>query len=88
MDNQQEIKFYEIEFKDGYSMAIKGIRQPTVKEAQDFYDRTIGLNKTGLARTDATTVVNVLDITEDETKHFFDTRNIDNWEVFGIFGQN
>lgn len=88
MNVQQEIKFYEIEFKDGYSMAIKGIRQPTIEEAQDFYDKTIGFDKTSLARTDATTVVNVLDITEDETKHFFDTRNIDNWEVFGIFGQN
>ena len=73
--------FYEIFFADGYSIAIKGVRMPTVNEAQNFYDTTS--RRVGALHDDAHTVTEVKEITEYETKTFFDCSKIDEWPVFG-----
>ena len=77
-----DIKFYEMFLGDGYSIAIKGVRQPSVAEAQEFYDRTS--KRVGADHSDeAHTVVKIEEITEYEVQNFFDTSHIDEWEVFG-----
>ena len=84
-----EIKFYEICFAvsedgvAGYSIAIKGVRKPTLKEAQSFIQDQI--DRTGLSP-EWKIVEDVREISEDEVRNFFDTDNIDEWPVFGLVG--
>ena len=35
----QNISFYELDFDSGYGMVIKGIREPDIKEAQNFIEK-------------------------------------------------
>lgn len=71
----RRVKFYEVEFADGYSIAIKGMARPTLEAASRFCAKEV--SKCG-------PVVAVYDLTLDEVKTFFDTDNIDNWPVFGV----
>lgn len=71
----RRVKFYEVEFADGYSIAIKGLARPTLEAASRFCYKEVA--KCGPA-------VAVYDLTLDEVKAFFDTDNIDNWPVFGM----
>lgn len=64
-------KFYEVSFKNGYSIAIKGARQPSLAEAAYFCGWEHG------------TAVDVREINEYETKTFFDCSKIDEWPIFG-----
>lgn len=64
------MKFYEVEFEDGFSIAIKGTRMPTVEEAEHFCQYKYAK------------AVNVLEITEEEARNFFDCSKIDDWPVF------
>lgn len=71
----RRVKFYEVEFADGYSIAIKGLARPTLEAASRFCAKEVA--KCGPA-------VAVYDLTLGEVKAFFDTANIDNWPVFGM----
>ena len=68
----QQIQFYEVEFKDGFSIAIKGVRAPSLKEADEFCRYKYG-PATGITA-----------IPESEVQSFYDCRNIDNWPIFGL----
>lgn len=65
------MKYYEVMFDDGYSIAIKAEREPTLEEAQEFCQYKYGK------------AIEVLQIDEYETRTFFDCSNIDNWPIFG-----
>ena len=67
------IRFFEVMFEDGYSIAIKATRRPLCTEAYKF---TLPDNKRGHA------VTEIVELTEDEVRQFFDCTHIDNWPVF------
>ena len=85
-----ETKFYEVElwkdYKDengnidggitDYSLCIKGIREPSIIEAEHFLAEDIkALGYKGVTR--------VFEIPEEEAHNFFDTEHIENWRIFG-----
>lgn len=67
------IRFFEVMFDDGYSIAIKATRRPLCAEAYKF---TLPDNKRGHA------VTEIVELTENEVRQFFDCTHIDNWPVF------
>jgi len=73
MENKN-INYYEAEFSDGYSICIKGERKPTITEANEFLKVDCMNMKT--------TVINVLDIDNNEAHNFFDMSNEDKFPVF------
>lgn len=68
------IKYYEVSLADGYSIAIKGVRAPSLDEASLFLKRDL---KPG------DKVVDVTEIPEEEVRLFFECEYIDQWPVFG-----
>jgi hypothetical protein len=72
-----KVNYYEIDFGHEWSMVIKGIRKPTIEEAEEFCKNDV--EKTGwhvIAVGDAETY--------DEVAPFFDMSNDDKFPVFGI----
>ena len=69
----QNISFYELDFDSGYGMVIKGIREPDIKEAQNF------IEKYGSKEI----VIGIFPITEKEARLFYDFGNEQNWPIFG-----
>jgi hypothetical protein len=68
-----EVKYFEVKFADGYSIACKGERVPSLDEVKVFCvasAATFG------------EIVCVLEIDYDEVVNHFDTDNIENWPVF------
>ena len=65
-------KFYEVMFNDGFSIAIKGIREPTLREAAQFCGYGFGCP------------TEVKEIPESDVIDFFDHDNIESWPVFGV----
>ena len=65
--------YFEVEFADGYSIACKGERIPTIEETAVFCSADI--EKYG-------SVVSVTEIGYDEMAKFFDIDDIDNWPIF------
>ena len=79
-----EIKFFEICMSyepDGTNndcwICIKGVRQPTVEEANEFLKEDC--KEYGEGRK----VISVDPLTENEAKAFYDLSNVENWLVFG-----
>lgn len=68
------MKYFEADFEDGYSVACRGLRIPTIAEANEFCTRDFK---------ECGQVVEVLEIDFEEVKLFFDTDNFDNWPIFG-----
>ena len=84
------MKYFEVEFwkdyidengkVDGgitdYSICIKGLRKPSVVEAELFCAKDIeALGYKGVTR--------VTELTEKEVHNFYDDENIDKWPIFG-----
>lgn len=67
-----EVKFYEVEFDDGFSIAIKSLYAPSHKDAAGFCFYRYG------------SVKSVTEIPESEVRAFFDCSNIDKWPVLGL----
>ncbi|MGN8969859.1 hypothetical protein [Intestinimonas sp. HCP28S3_D6] len=67
-----KVSFYELDFESGYGMVIKGTRDPSVEEAQDF------ISKHG---TDEV-VIGVFPISREEAENFYDFTYEENWPVF------
>jgi hypothetical protein len=72
-----EIKYYEVEFDDGYSIAIKGIKKPTKWQATRFL-------RSDMKQLNLKKVVNILEITKEEAFNFFDMENEVNFPIFGV----
>ena len=73
MANIPTVKYYEVEFEDGRSVAIKGLARPTLEAAERFCK----MPQCGK-------VVAVYDLTRKEVETFFDTTGIEYWRVFGF----
>ena len=71
-----KINFYEICLSDGYSICIKGIRKPTIEEAENFLTEQ---EKHGRFIEEVRA-----DLDEEYARESFDCSNIDNWPVFGM----
>ncbi|BAL85133.1 hypothetical protein SELR_pSRC300600 (plasmid) [Selenomonas ruminantium subsp. lactilytica TAM6421] len=74
------MKYYELIFGNykenpDWSIVIKGIRKPTVIEANEFCASDVAYYGE---------VTEVFDISEDDVYTDFHTENIDNWPVFGL----
>ena len=84
------MKYFEVEFwrdyidengkVDGgitdYSMCIKGIREPSIIEAELFLSKDIkAFGYQGITR--------ITEISEEEVHNFYDDENIDKWPIFG-----
>lgn len=72
------IKYYEVSLADGYSIAIKGVRAPSLDEAALFLKRDLRPGDK---------VVDVTEIPEEEVRLFFECEYIDQWPVFGMESQ-
>lgn len=59
-----------------YSMAIKATHYPTIEEVENFL-------KGAMEIFDVDGIYSITPLTEEELHSFFDTENIDNWEVLG-----
>lgn len=70
------INFYELLFDNGYGICIKGIRQPSISEANKFCEQDI-------KKSDAKEVVSVDPISHTEAYAFYDMSNEKNFPVFG-----
>lgn len=74
--------YYEVvfrshdKFEDTYSICIKGTREPTIKEAEEFC-------KEDMKNIGYDCVDEVIEITEEEANMFFDMENECKWPVFG-----
>lgn len=69
-----DIKYYELDFDNNYGMLIKGVRKPSIKEANDFVKHDLhGSN-----------VVGVFSIEETEARAFYDFTNENRWPIFGL----
>lgn len=69
------MKYFEVEFEDGYSISCKGIEIPTIEQANVFCTKEVSMYGS---------VISVGEIDREEVNLFFDTDNIDNWPVFGM----
>lgn len=67
------MKYFEVEFTNGYSICCKGVRVPSIEEADVFF--AADAKENGM-------VVLVLETDLDDAIKFFDTENIDSWPVF------
>ena len=65
------MNYYEVMFEDGFAIAIKGKREPTIEEAQKF------------CHYEYANVIEFLSLEEEEMREYFDCSNIDNWPIFG-----
>lgn len=70
----ENLNYYEAEFSDGYSICIKGLRKPTIEEANDFLKED--------CKNMNVSVIDVLDLDEDEAYTFFDMSNEANFPIF------
>ncbi len=69
----KELKYFEVEFKDGYSICIRGKRRPTLSEAATF------------CKADCETfgeVVKVLPLDISEALSFFDMDDEESLPIF------
>ena len=86
----KDLKYYEVElwrdYKDengkidggitDYSLCIKGVREPSVIEAEHFLESDIkALGYEGVTR--------VIEISEEEAYDEFNMENVVNWKIFG-----
>lgn len=69
-----ESNYYEAEFNDGYSICIKGIRKPTVEEANKFLKKDCDHM--------GTYVIDVIEIDCSEAHNFFDMEQEEKFPVF------
>jgi len=67
------MKYFEVEFDNGYSICCRGERVPNIEEAAVFC--AADSKENGM-------IVSVAEIDLDEAKRFFDTENMDNWPIF------
>jgi hypothetical protein len=66
--------YYEVEFNDGYSICIKGKRQPSIEEANEFLKEDCKNLKVF--------VTNVIEIDNYEAHEFFDMEHEEKYPVF------
>lgn len=77
--------YYEVVFRsyrrlaDTYSICIKGTREPTIREAEEFC-------KDDMKKMGYDCVSRVIEITGEEANMFFDMENECKWPVFGEEG--
>ena len=77
------VNFYEVEMRnsknmeDSYSMCIKGIRKPNIKEAKDFL-------KNDLKNLGYDLISDILEISKEEAFNFFDMENEKKFPIFGL----
>ena len=72
------IRYFELVFKDEYSMIIKAVRQPTIEEAEQFIAEDM---KTRPLHYDH--IEEIHEWTEEDARSAFDFDNEDNWPIFG-----
>lgn len=69
-----DIKYYELDFDDNDGMLIKGVRKPSIEEANNFVKDDLHANS----------VVGVFSIEETEARAFYDFTNENEWPIFGL----
>lgn len=72
--------YYEIDFKDGFSMAIKSAVRITMKDKDDI---EAWLRKGGDAEMADVGVARVIKSCLEDVKSGYNCDNIDNWPVYG-----
>jgi len=77
----ESICYYDVCFSDGSEstepcICIKGVRQPSVSEANEFLAKDVELY--------GAPVVSVDPIDEETARNFFDFSDEKNWPVFGV----
>lgn len=70
------MNYYEIDFDNEYGICIKGVRQPTIEEAEQFC-------KSDLKESNAKHVVFIRETTLEDARYFYDMENEANYPVFG-----
>ena len=76
MDNNgQQIRYFELCFPDGYSMLIKGTREPESEEAKAFIH-------TDMENLGYTEITEIVEWTREEAMPSFDFDNEAAWPVF------
>ena len=81
MQEKESICYYEVCFSDGSEstetcICIKGARQPSVSEANEFLAKDVEFYEAP--------VVSVEPIDEESARKFFDFSDEKNWPVFGL----
>ena len=69
------IRYFELEFSNGYSMIIKGTCMPSIMEAEQFVAKD--MEKLGLSE-----IVDVVEWEETDARGAFDFEYEDKWPVF------
>lgn len=67
------MKYFEVEFENTFSVACKGLRVPSDKEASKFCAKEVADNGE---------VISVIEIPLTEVETFFDVENISKWPIF------
>lgn len=68
------IKFFEVDFENGYSLCIKSFREPSIDDANRWLASDV---------IQFGSVTGVYPIEETEARKFYDFENETQWPVFG-----
>ena len=71
------VHYYEVMFPDGYSIIIKGLREPSIDEAKDFL-------KTDMANLRYTEITYIEEWELADALTAFDFDNANKWPIFGM----
>jgi len=69
------MKYFEIDFDNEYGICIKGVKQPTIQEAEEFC-------KIDIEKSNAKHVVFVNETTLEDACNFYDMENEANFPIF------
>ena len=72
----EQMKYFEIMFPDGYSILIKGIREPSIDEAKEFL-------KEDMKNMGYTEIDYIEEWKLSDALTAFDFDNVEHWPVFG-----
>lgn len=73
----KKLKWFEVEFSDGYSIIIKGIRKPNKRQAAKFL-------KSDMEKLKLSKVVGVTEWEYDDVRYAFDLEKEGSFPVFGV----
>ena len=72
-----KIRYFEVMFTNGYSICIKGVREPSIEEAKEFL-------KEDMKCLGVTEIEYIEEWTLNDALSAFDFGNEANWPVFGM----
>lgn len=70
------MRYFELNFPDGYSMVIKGVREPTIQEAEAFIVED-------MRRMRYDRITDIVEWSREDAVTAFDFDREDQWPIFG-----